>query len=295
MENNQRKSRNYEMSTLMVIDAANLNRRAHCGFGDCRNSDGFPVGAITGWIYSILRLREYKPDHMVAIFEGARCPYRTSICKEYKAHRSERPEDYELQIPAIKTLATYFGIHVIQPVEYEADDLVAQIVNDWVVDGNRATIISSDKDFVPLLCDDVTIMKPENGGKWSVVTVASATERYGVRPDQFQSWLALNGDSADGFPGVYKVGPKTATQLLQSHGSLEAIMGADLPGSLGALLKLDETKALLDRNMKLVRFRAVTMDTQEATPGKLDLDAAMRELYRLKLGSLAGKVARMID
>ena len=264
------------MATLMVIDQANLSRRSYEGFGSCTNPDGVPVGAITGWIYNLIKLREHKPSSMVAIFESDRCPYRTAICPEYKAHRSERPSDYEVQIPMIKTLSLHFGVHVIQPVGYEADDVVAQIVNDWVVNGAKATVVSSDKDFVPLLCKDVTIMKPENGGKWSIVTADSATERYGVPPDKFQDWLALNGDAADGFAGVPKVGPKTATALLQKYGDIPSILGCGAPGVLGDTLRLQETRELLDRNVKLVRFREVMMGTQLATAGKLDLDAVMR-------------------
>src|SRR5881275_831831 len=144
---------------------------------------------------------------------------------QYKAHRPPPPEDLVPQFPLIRTATRAFSIPCIETPGLEADDIIACYVTAATEAGWKVTIVSSDKDLMQLIDEDAGIdmldtMNDRRIGRSEVL------EKFGVPPEKVGDVLALMGDSVDNVPGVPGVGPKTASQLIQTYGDLETVLAS---------------------------------------------------------------------
>ena len=194
-----------------------------------RKSDGLPTGAVSGFSNMLFKLledsrsddSENKPTHFAVIFDSARKNFRNEIYKDYKANRSDPPDDLAPQFEYIRKAVEAFNVPSIEQLNYEADDLIATYAKQIVKAGAKVTIISSDKDLMQLVSKEIRLFDPM---KSKVIGEKEVHEKFGVKPDQVIDVQSLAGDSSDNIPGVPGIGVKTASELINKYKNLENLL-----------------------------------------------------------------------
>jgi DNA polymerase I len=194
-----------------------------------RKSDGLPVGAVSGFCSMLFKLLEdskssenlQKPSHFVVIFDAARKTFRNQIYSDYKANRSEAPDDLAPQFEYIRKSVVAFNLPAVDLPNYEADDLIATYAEQILSKGAKVTIVSSDKDLMQLYKKDVRLFDPM---KNKFVTPEDIVTKFGVGPEKVIDVQSLAGDSSDNVPGVPGIGIKTAAELINKYGTLEKLL-----------------------------------------------------------------------
>jgi len=194
-----------------------------------RKSDGLPTGAVSGFCSMLFKLLEdsksnenkQKPTHFAVIFDSARKTFRNEIYSDYKANRSEAPDDLAPQFEYIRKSVLAFNLPSVDLINYEADDLIATYVDQILEKGAKVTIVSSDKDLMQLYKKNVRIFDPM---KNKFITEDDVKNKFGVDPSKVIDVQALAGDSSDNVPGVPGIGVKTAAELINKYGDLETLL-----------------------------------------------------------------------
>jgi DNA polymerase-1 len=194
-----------------------------------RKSDGLPTGAVSGFCSMLFKLLEdsrsddsiHKPTHFAVIFDSAKKNFRNDIYSDYKANRSEAPEDLVPQFEYIRKAVKAFNLPSIELINYEADDLIATYAKQIIDAGAKVTVISSDKDLMQLVSDKIRLYDPM---KNKVLGEKEVFEKFGVKPNQVIDVQSLAGDSADNIPGVPGIGVKTAAELINNYKTLDVLL-----------------------------------------------------------------------
>jgi DNA polymerase I len=222
-----------------------------------RKSDGLPTGAVSGFCSMLFKLLEdvrsddskHKPTHFAVIFDSARKNFRNEIYSEYKANRSEAPDDLAPQFEYIRKSVKAFNLPSIELLNYEADDLIATYAKKITEDGAKVTVISSDKDLMQLVSNKVRLFDPM---KSRVIGEKEVIEKFGVKPDQVIDVQSLAGDSSDNVPGVPGIGIKTAAELINKYKNLEKLLSkaSEIPqNKRRETLLANKDKALLSKKL----------------------------------------------
>ena len=194
-----------------------------------RKSDGLPTGAVSGFCSMLFKLLEdsksdqnlQKPTHFAVIFDSARKTFRNEIYSDYKANRSEAPDDLAPQFEYIRKSVIAFNLPSVDLPNYEADDLIATYVDQILKKGAKVTIVSSDKDLMQLYKKGVRIFDPM---KNKFITDDDVVKKFGVDASKVIDVQSLAGDSSDNVPGVPGIGVKTAAELINKYGTLENLL-----------------------------------------------------------------------
>jgi len=194
-----------------------------------RKSDGLPVGAVSGFCSMLFKLLEdsksndnlQKPTHFAVIFDAARKTFRNEIYSDYKANRSEAPDDLAPQFEYIRKSVVAFNLPSVDLSNYEADDLIATYVEQILANGAKVTIVSSDKDLMQLYKKGVRLFDPM---KNKFITAEDIVKKFGVSSEKVIDVQSLAGDSSDNVPGVPGIGVKTAAELINKYGTLEKLL-----------------------------------------------------------------------
>ncbi len=194
-----------------------------------RKSDGLPTGAVAGFCNMLFKLLEdaksldnkFKPTHFAVIFDSARKNFRNEIYSEYKANRSEAPDDLIPQFEYIRKSVEAFNLPSIELINYEADDLIATYSEQILKKGADVTIVSSDKDLMQLYRKNIRIYDPM---KNKFINEEDIQKKFGVNANKVIDVQSLAGDSSDNVPGVPGIGIKTAAELINEYGSLENLL-----------------------------------------------------------------------
>ena len=196
-----------------------------------RKSDGLPTGAVSGFCSMLFKLLEdskskqnlQKPTHFAVIFDSARKTFRNEIYSEYKANRSEAPDDLIPQFDYIRKSVLAFNLPSVELINYEADDLIATYTDKILNIGAKVTIVSSDKDLMQLYKKGVRIYDPM---KNKFISEEDVKNKFGVSSNKVIDVQALAGDSSDNVPGVPGIGVKTAAELINKYGNLENLLNS---------------------------------------------------------------------
>ena len=194
-----------------------------------RKSDGLPTGAVSGFSNMLFKLledsrsddSENKPTHFAVIFDSARKNFRNEIYKDYKANRSDPPDDLAPQFEYIRKAVEAFNVPSVEQLNYEADDLIATYAKQIINAGAKVTVISSDKDLMQLVSKNIRLYDPM---KSKVIGEKEVHEKFGVKPTQVIDVQSLAGDSSDNIPGVPGIGVKTAAELINKYKNLETLL-----------------------------------------------------------------------
>jgi DNA polymerase-1 len=215
---------------LYLVDGSSYIFRAYHRLPPLTNRHGMNVGAVYGYTTMLWKLADGLskadgPTHMAVILDASEHTHRNVMYDQYKAHRPPPPEDLVPQFPLIRTATRAFSIPCIEQEGLEADDIIACYVTAARAASWKVTIVSSDKDLMQLIDEDAGIdmldtMNDRRIGR------AEVLEKFGVPPEKVGDVLALMGDSVDNVPGVPGIGPKTASQLIQTYGDLETVLAS---------------------------------------------------------------------
>lgn len=241
-----------------LIDGFNLGFRCFYAMPDLSRSDGFPTGALHAFFASVLKLSTTDAPHQSCVFfdKGGSARHR-QLYPEYKANRSQMPDNMRLQLPMMKELCVMFGFDHYEMEGVEADDLIASVAIKLKERDEKSTIISADKDFAQLISPKIRQLLPPNSRnkEWSELDLVGVKTKFGVSPSQIPDFLALVGDTADNIPGLEGIGPKTAAKWLKDYGDIESIIRRCdwlKPEKFRSIVR--EKTDMLRRNMELVKL-----------------------------------------
>jgi len=245
---------------LLLIDGHSIIYRSFYGIRGLLTSDGFPTNAIYGYLQTTLKvLEDWPSSHAAVAFDAGRETVRHEEYQDYKADRPEMPEELVRQLPQIEELTTCLGLRALKEEGYEADDIIATLTKRARAEGLPVLIVTSDKDLMQLVSEEVKIFRSGKKGREDKLFDEEGVEdKLGVRPDQVRDFLALTGDASDNIPGVPQVGEVRAKKLLDEFGCLDRIMeNVDRISATRVRENLKEHRedALLSR--ELVRLRDV--------------------------------------
>ena len=258
---------------LYLVDGSAYIFRAYHRLPPLTNPLGVPVGAVYGYTTMLWRLADdlnkaEGPTHLAVILDASGKSFRNEIYPDYKANRPPPPEDLKPQFPLIRDATRAFSLPCIEEPGLEADDLIASYARAACERGWDVTIVSSDKDLMQLV-------GPHAGGRIEMLDTMKnqrieepeVEEKFGVPPTLVGDVLALMGDAVDNVPGIRGIGPKTATKLIQEHGSLEAALAA-APG-----MKPSKLRDNLIEHAEMARLSRVLVALKEdcALPVPLDV------------------------
>src|ERR687890_1360 len=215
---------------LYLVDGSAYIFRAYHRLPPLTNPQGVPVGAVYGYTTMLWKLADDLdkadgPTHLAVILDKGATSFRNEIYDQYKANRPPPPDDLVPQFPLIREATRAFSLPCIEEEGLEADDIIACYVTAAINAGWKVTIVSSDKDLMQLIDEDAGVdmldtMNDRRIGREQVL------EKFGVPPEKVGDVLALMGDSVDNVPGVPGIGPKTASQLIQTYGDLETVLAS---------------------------------------------------------------------
>ncbi len=208
--------------TLYLIDGSAFIFRAFHAMQPLTRPDGTPVNAVYGFCNMLWRLMEQFGEHRYAvIFDAQRTNFRNDIYADYKANRTDPPEDLVPQFPLTRDASRAFGLPCVEVEGFEADDLIATYARLATAQGLTSVIVSSDKDLLQLVSPSVSMYDPM---KQITLGAEAVQEKFGVGPDKVVDVQALAGDSVDNVPGVPGIGLKTAAQLINEFGDLDTLL-----------------------------------------------------------------------
>jgi DNA polymerase-1 len=224
---------------LYLVDGSAYIFRAYHRLPPLTNPQGVPVGAVYGYTTMLWKLAEDLnkadgPTHLAVILDKASTSFRNDLYDQYKANRPPPPDDLVPQFPLIRDATRAFSLACIEEDGLEADDLIASYAKEATRRGWDVTIVSSDKDLMQLVGRCAEPHDGVTGGcidmldtmKNQRIDIPEVIEKFGVPPELVGDVLALMGDSVDNVPGIFGIGPKTASKLIQDHGSLPAALDA---------------------------------------------------------------------
>ncbi len=215
------------MAPLLAVDAPSMLFRAYYALpNSIKGSDGQPVNALLGGANLILReVEEHKPRAVVLCYGPDAAHYRVELLPAYHADREELPDEFAPQFAASRDFFESFGWTVASDDSLEADDLLGTYARLEDEAGGRALLLTGDRDMFQCVNERVTMLYVRTGSPGSEpIDPGEVKRRYGIPPALVPDFIALRGDPSDGIPGAKGVGPKTAAELLQRHGSLEKVL-----------------------------------------------------------------------
>lgn len=271
---------------IALIDGFNLAFRAYYGMPELARADGFPTGALHGWVRTLWWIEDnVKPDKLFVFFDLGGASRQLAIRDDYKANRSETPENLEKQIPVIKEWTRAAGYVGIEAHGVEADDLIAAYSVKFAAAGNTVLILSADKDLAQLVTATVHQLVPPPTANpklgWRELDPEGVIDKFGVRADQIADYLALIGDTSDNIPGLAGVGPKTAAKWLNQYQSLEEIIahcGELNPKRFQALVYAEADNIRRNREMTRLDHALPIDEAAHADPDPARAVALLQEM-----------------
>ena len=217
------------MKKLFLVDAYALIFKYYYAFlgRPMRNREGMNTSVVFGFVKFLrdIQKRE-RPDLLGVAFDPKGGSFRRDIFPEYKANRSETPEDILLSIPYVKRVLDAMCIPILEVAGYEADDVIGTLSQKGVEAGYDVYMVTSDKDYGQLVRDNCRIYKQRGAeGSIEIVDREAIREKYGIDdPQLVRDILALWGDASDNIPGVPGIGEKIACKLVREWGTVENIL-----------------------------------------------------------------------
>jgi len=245
------------MNTLLLVDGSNLLFQMFYGMPSrIVNEEGVPIQGVIGFVGALLKIiRMTSPTHIAVLFDGEHENPRKALDEDYKADRpdySRVPEEDNpfSQLPYVKKALSVLKIPYKETISCEVDDWMAAYVTTYSCD-HKIVIASFDSDFFQLISPNVSVLR-YRGENSTVLTPAEIEARFGITPVEYADFKALVGDSSDNIKGIRGIGPRTASKLLKSYGSLEEIFS-----SLDRITPEKLCRALCEGKERLMTNRAL--------------------------------------
>jgi DNA polymerase-1 len=248
------------------------------------------VNALLGAVNILLRIvAEQRPRAVVACFGPDAAPYRVELYPPYHAARPDVPDALAWQFAQAPELFAAFGWPSEYAAEVEADDLLGAFARVEVDAGGEALIMTGDRDMFQCATEHVSVLllKPGKVG-YELVGPRDVKRRYGIPPELVPDFIALRGDPSDGLPGAPGIGPKTAAELLERHGSLERAIAGSLHERPRVTAALTESADQLRAFKEIATLRPIDVD--RPADRETDLAGGAEAARRLGLNRLAERL-----
>ncbi len=260
---------------LVLIDGHSLAFRAFHALPPTLTAPGGELtNAVFGFTSMLLNvLREQQPEYVAVAFDVGRT-FRDDIYADYKGHRERMPDELRTQIERIKQVVEALNIPIFTADGYEADDVLATLARQAAAQDVDTMIVTGDRDILQVVDEDISVLT--SGRVFSdtiIYTPESVAEKYGLRPDQLVDLKALVGDKSDNIPGVYGIGEKGATNLLQKYETLDSVY------EHLAEVKPDRTRTALEQGWDSAEMSRKLGRIITDVPIQLDLPACRTRDY----------------
>ena len=285
------------MKKIILVDGNNLLFRSFYATAYqgviMKNSKGFPTNALYGFINMMNKIiKEEEPNYILVAFDKGKT-FRHDKYDSYKAGRIEMPDELKLQFPKAKEVLDAFGIKHFEIDNYEADDIIgtlAKIVDEE--DEFVATIVSSDKDLLQLISDEVVVKLLKQSGH-IMMDRDEFIKTYQVEPARMVDLKALMGDASDHIPGVKGIGEKTAINLIAKYGTLDNLYANidSVTGKTKEKLLADKDNAYMSYDLATI-YKEVPLDftLEDCKYGITDKSQLANILEELEFHSLLRKL-----
>ena len=299
---------------LFLLDGSSLAYRAFFALPDSISTrDGFPTNALYGLSQMLMKIvTEYEPCTIIVAWDGREKTFRHEEFEDYKAQRPSMPDLLSQQWPRFPELMEAFGVPNLMLEGYEADDILGTLAEEAKRQGVRSMLVTGDRDSLQLVDDDIWVMATGRGvTDVKIYTPQAVVERFGITPSRIPDFIGLKGDTSDNIPGIPGVGEKTAAQLLQQFGSMEALyerLDEVKSDKRRALLREHEDVARLSKRLATMvldvpleedlkamvacRGYKVPLETADAICAKYEFTTLRRRLRELAAGPEAREEAQ---
>ena len=285
------------MKKIILVDGNNLLFRSYFATAYqgviMKNSKGFPTNALYGFINMMNRIiKEENPSYIMVAFDKGKT-FRHDKYDDYKAGRAAMPDELKLQFPKAKEVLEAMGIKYFEIDNYEADDIIGTLAKKVdEEDQFIGTIVSSDKDLLQLISDEV-VVKLLKSSDHIMMTKDEFKKTYGLDPIKMIDLKALMGDSSDNIPGVKGIGEKTAIKLLTEYGSLDGLYEHidDVKGKVKEKLEENKDDAYMSYDLATI-YRDVPLDfdLEDCVYNGINASKFKEELEELEFYSLLKKI-----
>ena len=251
------------MAKITIIDGNSLLFRAYFataypGVEIMRNKEGIPTNAIFAFSNMINKiLADLKEDERIMVaFDAGKQTFRKEQLESYKANRKPTPEDLVTQFPIARDFLRALNIFQFEEEGFEGDDIAGTVARLAEKEGHKVTIYTSDRDFLQLVDDKVTVNIIRKGLSDVVpMTPEMVMQTYGFRPLQIIDYKGLRGDASDNLPGIKGIGEKTAVKLIQEYDNFDNIIAhaSEIKGKVGEALIADQEMGRLSRDLAIIK------------------------------------------
>ena len=285
------------MKKIILVDGNNLLFRSFYATAYqgviMKNSKGFPTNALYGFINMMNKIvKEENPSYILVAFDKGKT-FRHDKYESYKAGRAAMPDELKLQFPKAKEVLDTMGIKHFEIDNYEADDIIGTLSKKVEEEEDFiGTIISSDKDLLQLISDEV-VVKLLKSNDYIMMTKEEFRNTYQVDPIHMIDLKALMGDSSDNIPGVKGIGEKTAINLLSKYGSLDGVYENidNISGKTKEKLEQDKENAYMSYDLATI-YREVPLgfSLEDCKYNGVKEEELKKELEELEFYSLLKKM-----
>ncbi|MHA3225994.1 DNA polymerase I [Globicatella sulfidifaciens] len=272
---------------IVLIDGSSLAFRAFYSILDLerfKNRSGLHTNAL----YSFNRmldnvLQQFEPTHVLVAFDKSERTFRTEKYAEYKGGRQKTPSEFKEQMPYFRVLLDAYGIKHYDVLGYEADDIIGTL-SFQADEDDQVVVISGDKDLIQLASNNTTVYVTRRGvSDLEPYTPAVIREKYDITPEQIIDMKGLMGDSSDNYPGITRIGEKTALKLLHQFGTVEAMydrLDELKPSKMKENIINDEANARMSKDLARILLEApIDISMDDITMNEKNIDA-LTEFYR---------------
>lgn len=270
---------------IIIIDGNSLVNRAFFAMPpSLKTLDGTPINGVFGFLKMLNKvIKEYQPTYLSVAFDMKGPTFRHQQYAEYKGTRKGMPDELRVQMPILKEMLDLLKIHRMELQGYEADDLIGTVAKTCSRNDVEVIVITGDKDALQLVDKNITIYITKKGISQIIpYTDELVYDEFGVSPHQIIDFKGLSGDSSDNIPGIPKVGPKTATKLLQQLETVEQVIGRSeeiANKRIRGLVEEYAEQALLSKQLATIMIDVpVEVDMESMRIGEAD-PAALEESF----------------
>ena len=285
---------------LVLVDGHSILNRAFYGMPDLVNSTGVHTGAVYGFLKILFKiLEEENAQYLTVAFDVHEPTFRHKVYDAYKGTRHPMPEELRQQVPLIKKVLQAMGIVTCEQAGLEADDILGTLAKKAQAAGMEVSLVSGDRDLLQIADEHIQIRIPKTKKGQTIIEnyyAADVKEQLHVTPEEFIHVKALQGDTSDNIPGVPKVGPKTATELITRYHSVDGVyehLGEITKKGLHDNLEQNEDKARLSLFLAAIKVDAdVELNPDKARIGNFYTPEAFCLYTELGFKNLLGRFSR---
>lgn len=286
---------------ILLVDGNSILNRGFYGVPLLSDKNGIYTNGVFGFLNILLKVCEdEKPDYLTVAFDVHAPTFRHKMYEAYKGTRKPMPEELKMQLPIIREVLSSMDICIVEQAGFEADDLLGTLAKKSESQGLDVTLLSGDRDLLQIASKKIKILIPKTSmGKTETFSYYEdgVISEYGVTPTEFIEVKALQGDSSDNIPGVPKVGPKTATELIQTYHTLENLyehVEEITKKALHENLVNNKEQAFFSRVLSKIEINApVEPDFEKAAFKNLLNDNSMDVLLKYSLKSIINKLENL--